>query len=360
MPDPYRKVSPGQSFEFAAASYNAIIEQARSGKLDPRVPHVVHRGGAAGSGAAAGPGGGLVRVRNETQTLIPRFSVVRLGDCVIAPSVNESEYVAGPVFGADVVELLGDPVAVLQEPLRPGQIGAAVVSGVTIAIVDASPFRRQIMAHPGGTKFSTVGDGGYGSLLYVEAEGGGDQLAVVCLSGSADVWWPATLRENQPGVGGGNSGNTIFYYNWASDAHPNHTYTDDARSLGQCPLIPYGTAVRMWRSGANVDGSTTGYRFDYTGGVFPTHVVENGGGSDGSASTKPSYRYDVYQWLGEDADYSGAAPVVFDQTVGDDLRSNGSFEPAQRALCCMSGTDVVFAWIGEQPRTITCEEAASA
>lgn len=80
----------------------------------------------------------LVLIQNNTGQTLDRFDTVGLGELVITPSGNLSEFLAvQPVFsGVMPTARHANRFAVVQQPLAPGRIAPAVAVGVTQAAID--------------------------------------------------------------------------------------------------------------------------------------------------------------------------------------------------------------------------------
>lgn len=128
-----RKVQRGDPLTIPAGAYNAMIEAASAHQYSQRV-----LSGRPGGAALAQ---NAVLVRNDSGEDRAQFDVLAIDGTLVnsqePPDGNRPEFlrqiaVTGIVPTADY---LGRFV-ILQEPIRPGEVGRAVIGGVTIARVD--------------------------------------------------------------------------------------------------------------------------------------------------------------------------------------------------------------------------------
>ena len=128
MSNPFRKVRPGEKIQIPASLYNALLDL-----LNSRDNYL-----------AKGPGGtgaGFITVRNETATDVPRFGVIGLGEPIILPTDNLTEF-QQRLTSRGVEPVPGRPFAIAQEPIAAGAIGRCAVSGLTpvkLSIYDPDP-----------------------------------------------------------------------------------------------------------------------------------------------------------------------------------------------------------------------------
>jgi len=169
------KVGRGQRFRPVADDWNAFVDAAlahRAGLLD------VASGQAARTSQPC-----LVRVRNGTGADLDQFAPVMIGDILITFADNEADFRSRPpVFEAVAPssENLDLPLAIVQQPLKDGETGRALVCGVTPAQVDvASEGHRSAEIAADGLKSA---DAGPVRILW-KAPGTGLQWAVILLGG---------------------------------------------------------------------------------------------------------------------------------------------------------------------------------
>jgi len=149
-----RKVSVGQPFHMAAHDFNAFVEAAQA-----------HRNRALNLESSARPRetrSGLLTVRNESGYDQPQFAVLELGEVLLTPSANEAEFRSRAAFR--VVAPTADgaaKLAILQEPLRAGALGKAMLFGVTpvrLDVVDeAHEFAEAVGDDPWGLRTAATG-----------------------------------------------------------------------------------------------------------------------------------------------------------------------------------------------------------
>lgn len=172
-----KKVGRGQRFRPAAGDWNAFIDAAlahRAGLLD------VASGQAARTAQPA-----LVRVRNDADPAadLDQFAPVILDDILIPFADNETEFRSRPpVFKAVApsAQNLDKPMAIIQQPLADGEVGRALLVGVTPAQVDvASEGHRSAELAAEGLKSA---DAGPARILW-KAPGTGLQWAIILLGG---------------------------------------------------------------------------------------------------------------------------------------------------------------------------------
>jgi hypothetical protein len=112
--------------KFPAAVYNKMLDTIKA----------VQRQKTIGAGQDAGVSGGadIVLVRNDSGADQQRFAVMGIDGIVISPTDNANEFYNHPILSCAGVnpELHAGKWVVIQEPLKNGSIGRAVISGVTI------------------------------------------------------------------------------------------------------------------------------------------------------------------------------------------------------------------------------------
>ena len=118
------KASPGQPLRIPAAEYNLMLDAA--GDYQRRL----FNQGAEGGDLHASPG--LVLVRNQSGADREQFAVLAISGVLIAPSENEREFRSRVAFAAGApVEGDESHFVILQEPLKSGRVGRALICGVT-------------------------------------------------------------------------------------------------------------------------------------------------------------------------------------------------------------------------------------
>ena len=125
------KVKAGDKVVIRASTWNAFIDAANWTKEQ--------RQNQLGKGLRSGVGTGIVLVKNGEGEQRDRFTALVLSDIAIPPNVNEDEFVScAPVFVGQKMteEREGKPYAILLQPLAAGEIGRAMVLGITPAKVN--------------------------------------------------------------------------------------------------------------------------------------------------------------------------------------------------------------------------------
>lgn len=176
--DPFSTVRTGEPFRPRAAAWNKLVELARRDA----------QGGtrATASGATLREDQSLIRVRNSTGGLMPRWSVVGLGAPVFEPAHGTPDTI--PQDYAENLALKGETpavgthegrFAVLVEPLPDGAIGYAVASGMTAAIVNVGDSSHKFAEIPASASpWLRSADAGGAQIIWKEA-GTGERFAVL-------------------------------------------------------------------------------------------------------------------------------------------------------------------------------------
>lgn len=126
MPDPFRKVRPGEDVEFSAIAHNRMLEAAqaygtRTGAGDPvplsRQATVIH-------------------VRNDAGVDLNRGGVVGIGDVLADPTLSEESFLAEVSFSGLMPGDAGRRFGILIDAIPQDQVGRAVIDGVCHVKVD--------------------------------------------------------------------------------------------------------------------------------------------------------------------------------------------------------------------------------
>ena len=122
MSNPFRKVRPGEKIQIPAEAYNAFIDAAldykrRKRNVQPATPTRV-----------------TVLVKNHTTQDCPRFGVLQLNGPLFLPGENLDTFQNSIAFFGSAPTTTG-MVAIAQEPIRAGAMGACLISGITICKV---------------------------------------------------------------------------------------------------------------------------------------------------------------------------------------------------------------------------------
>lgn len=208
--DPLADVSAGDDLTttaLSAARINAVAEMARRVRAglgrnppkdgDPPVPALE------------------VLVRNDTGGDLDEFSVVTPGTPLEDASADPFLVQRRPSFGASAPAAAEDPFFVLAEPVPDGEVGRAVVLGVTVARVNLSDTSHNF-AVPAAATTATLASslGGPARILWRASSLGSSVLCVVELTGA----WP--IRKQRVVTQIGCDGSDIQYtwkYVWVVD-----------------------------------------------------------------------------------------------------------------------------------------------
>lgn len=174
------KVRSGEPVNIKASTWNAFVDAANWAKEA--------RQNSSADGVSAGLDVGIVRLKNGESTLYPRYSsLVIVGVCVTAEA-NEDEFTScPPVFEGQKMtsEREGKPYAVLLEPIEAGEIGRAMVLGVTpakVAIKESGDDYAVPMADSSTGELESSATGT--ARILWKAGGSGEQWCVLQLGGA--------------------------------------------------------------------------------------------------------------------------------------------------------------------------------
>lgn len=175
MPD-FAHVTPGQALTIPAADYNGAMDAAKAFRK---------LGAESSRDATAGPlvPGLDAFVRNDTGDDLPAFVPILLGETltgiVATPDALPYESRDKPLFSG--LECDGAGVhAVTQEAIPDGEIGRAVVMGVTVARVASGLVAGDMCQAPTSGNVELIAGGSYAKLL-TDAVGSGDRVALVLI-----------------------------------------------------------------------------------------------------------------------------------------------------------------------------------
>lgn len=168
----YKPAVPGQPLAIAASDWNAAMAAAR--RSPPPSPLNLR--------ASLTPGTAVL-VRNDTGGDLPAFVPVRLGATVTglaaAPDPLPYESRDRPLF--EGLECDGGGVHVVtQEAIPEGEIGRAVVQGVTVARVASGLAAGDACQPPASGNVELVAGGSFAKVLTAPT-GSGDRLALVLI-----------------------------------------------------------------------------------------------------------------------------------------------------------------------------------
>jgi hypothetical protein len=179
------KVKTGEKVVIRASDWNSFIDAANYTKTE--------RQNQAGKGLKSGLSAGIISIKNcEEETDYPIYSALVLTGICVTPEVNENEFLScPPTFeGRGMTkEREGMPFAILQEPIAAGEIGRAMLFGVTPARIHVTDKTAQY-ATPVETTSDSLSIGnlvttetGTARILWKAGEGN-EQWVILQLGGS--------------------------------------------------------------------------------------------------------------------------------------------------------------------------------
>src|SRR5262245_58278479 len=178
---------------------------------------------------------GIILVRNTTAGLVDQWGVLGLSAPIITPAENVDQFQSRVTFDGVAPNFAGR-FCVLQEPLAAGEIGRAVISGVTVGKVFVTT--AQIAAPPSGAEITA----GNTTRLELTDSGTAEVLWVETLAAQGTAW--ALLRISNdlpPGGGGGadpDASATVRGYVSLTDQT-----MGDGRKIFQDSIKVFGTTV---------------------------------------------------------------------------------------------------------------------
>ena len=226
------KVRSGEAVNIKASTWNAFVDAANFVKEAKR--------NASGKGVASGLDVGIVKVKNGESALMERFSALVLTGVAVTPETNEDEFVScPPVFSGMLMTAAreGMPWCVLLEPTPAGEIGRAMVLGVTPAKITVSASDDQYAQPRAGSSTGVIETAATGTarILWKESGtgskwailqlggagsgGGGDEKALMCkvTGGDSTNGYSVTVYPNGRSEGGTHSAK-LFLPDVALDA----------------------------------------------------------------------------------------------------------------------------------------------
>ena len=174
------KVKAGDSVVIKASTWNAFIDAANWAKEQRQCRD--------GKGLRSGVGAGIVLLKNGESEQRDRFAAMVLNDVAVPPNANEDEFVScPPVFvGVKMTEEReGKPYAILLQPLAAGEIGRAMVLGITpakVTIQDADD--EYAVPTPGSSTGALQSDATGVARIVWKAGGSGQQWCLLQLGGA--------------------------------------------------------------------------------------------------------------------------------------------------------------------------------
>jgi len=167
--DPMARAVSGQPFRPSAIFHNRLVD-------------LVEKNGHQPGGSRERNRPGTILVKNDSGADLERFDILGIDTILVTPTDNEDEFTSNPaLIGVEATEAdHAGKFAILQEPIKDGDFGRAIIHGLTVCRID----------YTSGDKFADVVDGdatqlksgptGAARILYVDGTGA-DCLALVCL-----------------------------------------------------------------------------------------------------------------------------------------------------------------------------------
>jgi hypothetical protein len=183
----------------------------------------------------------LVEVRNDTGADLTRFAVVGLDGVTVEPSENEDEFTERHVLIAEVYNGVdATKFAVIQEDIPDGEIGRAVVCGVTVAQINVGSLLHKFAKPVADDTVMVSGESGHAKILHVE-ETGDDKLGLIVIGGGL----VETTADN-----GGNSGTSFFGCDFTNCVPDDSAWMID-KTCGGCTRLPYAYELQFPVTGSD-------------------------------------------------------------------------------------------------------------
>lgn len=165
-----RRVAPGEPLSIPAREWNQLVAG-------------LEQGLGAGPGRQRGFRQAVTAlVRNDTGATLPRFGVVGIGAPLLDPDDDEAAFLEQIVFAGELATN-GDydlKWGLTLAPIASGEIGEAVVQGLSFAKLDTADATEAGPADDGDVNALTEASCGLARVLYRQS-GVGDKWAIVCL-----------------------------------------------------------------------------------------------------------------------------------------------------------------------------------
>ena len=174
------KVRAGEDVVIRASTWNAFVDAANYVKEA--------RQNRSAKGVSAGLDVGIVRIKNAESAAYDRFSALVITGVCITVETNEEEFTScPPVFEGlkMTADREGKPYAVLLEPIAAGEIGRAMVLGVTPAkvVINSTDEDYAVPKADSSTGALESSATGTARILW-RAGGSGEQWCVLQLGGA--------------------------------------------------------------------------------------------------------------------------------------------------------------------------------
>ena len=289
----------GDPLVFPADAYNAFADTAEAhqqGTLD-----------AENLPAAEPPQqqSGVIWVKNGTGNDRGRFDVVGLSTPIVQPSENLDEFKRQVTF-AGVSPALPTHLhqfAVLQDAVPDGEIGRAVVSGVTAVQVDVQHEGDTTAGVADGT-FASLKSGLPGAAILWKESGTGTKWAIVRLGAARRVTFPAKITGNA------SLGTNRWKYAWTEQEYVGDSVQNKPNGRSGTTGGDYAVnRLEMFHTSTYAWGVHTGGN-DYPSGAAPRPV--GGGGGDNT------HKYDVVVEMEQVIDANGNTRYYFSATGSHD------------------------------------------
>lgn len=203
------KVKSGESVVIRASTWNAFIDAANFTQQMKQ--------NRLGDGLKSGYGFGIVPLKNCEERDYDRFTALVITGICVTPDTNEDEFVSCPsVFQGNRMtdDRKDKPYAILVGPIAAGEIGLAMILGVTPAKVTINDSEDGYAVPKAGSSgemesattgvarilWKGTGSGSQWCLLQLggAGSGGGDEKALMCkvTGGSATADYQVTVYPN--------------------------------------------------------------------------------------------------------------------------------------------------------------------
>lgn len=200
MSDPLAPVQPDQPMPLGADTWNAMLDAARAHKLSGR------EGGGAPDNLIV-PSLEVI-IRNDSGSNLSAGHILRITDWAISPvsSAREHEVRRRPFLVGSTPNASTNLIAILSEPIKNGQYGAAVVQGIAVCdvLINDAAHTYAEPINSLSTRLSSVDSGGAARIIARET-GTGLKRAIVLLdatlSGTAEIYGRADSSPALPGEG---------------------------------------------------------------------------------------------------------------------------------------------------------------
>jgi hypothetical protein len=197
----------------------------------------------------------LVEVRNDTGADLTRYACIGLDGVTVEPSENVDEFTERHVLLAEIYDGVdATKFAVVQEDIPDGEIGRAVVCGVTIAQINVGSTLHKFAKPVADDTVMVTADSGYAKLLHVE-EIGDDKLGLIVIGGG--------LVETNNTTGGHDG--TSWLGCDITDCLPESSAFMVEKTCGGCSKLPL--AYELVTGAGTVDNDCSIFGYDQRPGV---------------------------------------------------------------------------------------------